>query len=310
MPPRRRSGPQRRNTSHHTYVYTISSVSQFQAALEKGQEKDKVVIVQFWQESNWQCKQLRPIFKNYSGLPGFKSKALFLDVNMDEARDLVRYADVTKVPTYQCYYKGELVDSYEGTAPSAMRDFVNRNIREYCSRGLALWQKLFLVAAAAAGAGLAYVHAQGNQSTEAIAQNARDEILNIKQRIVTAQGRLKNLEKANRGKQAKVQRKLIEQLNAQRRALERTQQNAERKDEKVVAAAAAAAAASGRGGTGEHAKGRGSGGGSGSGSRSGLSFDELARLRYKKRQGEVLYSDEEDALGEGGVVGEELQYEF
>ena len=72
----------------------------------------------------------------------------------------------------------------------------------------------------------------------------------------------------------------------------------------------AAAAASGRGGTGEHAKGRGSGGGSGSGSRSGLSFDELARLRYKKRQGEVLYSDEEDALGEGGVVGEELQYEF
>jgi len=302
MPPRRRSGPQRRNTSHHTYVYTISSVSQFQAALEKGQEKDKVVIVQFWQESNWQCKQLRPIFKNYSGLPGFKSKALFLDVNMDEARDLVRYADVTKVPTYQCYYKGELVDSYEGTAPSAMRDFVNRNIREYCSRGMALWQKLFLVAAAAAGAGLAYVHAQGNQSREAIAQNARDEILNIKQRIVTAQGRLKNLEKANRGKQAKVQRKLIEQLNAQRRALERTQQNAEKKDEKVVAAAAA----SGRGGTGEHAKGRGSG----SGSRSGLSFDELARLRYKKRQGEVLYSDEEDALGEGGVVGEELQYEF
>jgi len=183
-----------------------------------------------------------------------------------------------------------------------MRDFVNRNIREYCSRGMALWQKLFLVAAAAAGAGLAYVHAQGNQSREAIAQNARDEILNIKQRIVTAQGRLKNLEKANRGKQAKVQRKLIEQLNAQRRALERTQQNAEKKDEKVVAAAAA----SGRGGTGEHAKGRGSG----SGSRSGLSFDELARLRYKKRQGEVLYSDEEDALGEGGVVGEELQYEF
>ena len=68
MPPRRRSGPQRRNTSHHTYVYTISSVSQFQAVLEKGQEKDKVVIVQFWQESNWQCKQLRPIFKNYSAV--------------------------------------------------------------------------------------------------------------------------------------------------------------------------------------------------------------------------------------------------
>ncbi len=29
-------------------------------------------------------------------------------------------------PTYQCYYDGELVDSYEGTAPNAMREFVNR----------------------------------------------------------------------------------------------------------------------------------------------------------------------------------------
>ena len=68
---------------------------------------------------------------------------------MDEARDVVSYADVTKVPTYQCYFDGQLVDSYEGTAPSAMRDFVNRNIREYCNRGLPLWQKLFVVAAAA-----------------------------------------------------------------------------------------------------------------------------------------------------------------
>jgi hypothetical protein len=93
---------------------------------------------------------------------------------------------------------------------------------------MALWQKLVVMAAAAAGAGIAYVFARGDQSTESIAQNARNEILSIKQRIVTAQGRLKNLEKANRGKQAKVQRKLIEQLNAQRRALERTQQNAEK----------------------------------------------------------------------------------
>lgn len=38
MPPRRRStAPQRRNTSHQTYVYTISSKAQFQAALERAQ---------------------------------------------------------------------------------------------------------------------------------------------------------------------------------------------------------------------------------------------------------------------------------
>ena len=42
---------------------------------------------------------------------------------------------------------------------------------------------------------------------------------------------------------------------------------------------------------------------------SGLSFDELARIRYKKRQGEVLYSDEEDAIGDG-VAGDELRFRF
>ena len=303
MPPRRRSAPQRRSTSLNTYDYAISSEAQFEAALAKGQAKNKLVVVQFWQESSWPCKQLRPIYKRYSGLPGFK-RALFLDVDMDEARDVVSRAEVTKVPTYQAYFGGELVDSYEGTAPSAMRDFINRNITEYCGGGLPLWQKLFVAVAAVAGAGLAYKYAQSNQSGETIAQTARDEILNVKQRIVTAQGRLKNLEKANRGKQAKVQRKLIEQLNAQRRALERTQQNAEKKDEKVVAAAAAtAASAGGAGEAGERKKGRGN----------KLSFDELARLRYMQRHGEVLYSDEEDALMDGGAVpanGEELLAEF
>ena len=44
MPPRRRStAPQRRNTSHQTYVYTISSKAQFQAALERAQVGSSLV---------------------------------------------------------------------------------------------------------------------------------------------------------------------------------------------------------------------------------------------------------------------------
>ena len=276
------------------------------------QTKNKVLIVQFWQESSWPCKQLRPIFKRYSGLPGFKSKALFVEVDMDTARDVVAYTDVTKVPTYQCYYGGQLVDSYEGTAPSAMRDFIDRNIKHHCGSGMALWQKVVVMAAAVAGAGLAYVFARGEQSTESIAQNARNEILSIKQRIVTAQGRLKNLEKANRGKQAKVQRKLIEQLNAQRRALERTQHNAEKSGGK---GGGMHAEMQSKGDVGEMGESTGARAAAGEGAErrkaraSGLSFDELARIRYKKRQGEVLYSDEEDAIGDG-VAGDELRFRF
>jgi thioredoxin-like negative regulator of GroEL len=275
--------------------------------LEKGRAKNKVVIVQFFQDSSWPCKQLRPIFKRYSGLPGFKSKAIFVEVDMDHGLDVARHADVTKVPSYQCYHDGKLVDSYEGTAPSAMRDFVDRNIKEYCSgRGLTLWKKLVVATAVMAWAGFAWLYAQGHQSTEAIAQNARDEILNIKQRIVTAQGRLKNLEKANRGKQAKAQRKLIEQLNAQRRALERTQQNAERKYIAAAAAATSSTASVTGGGAGSSEKGPLASTPRGSRAPRGakFSFDEMAAIRYKKRHGDVLYSDEEEALD--GYRPEEL----
>ena len=266
-----------------------------------------MLIVQFWQESSWPCKQLRPIFKRYSGLPGFKSKALFVEVDMDAARDVVAYAEVTKVPTYQCYHNGALVDSYEGTAPSAMREFVDRNIKAYCGTGMPMWQKLVVMVAAVAGAGLAYVYGQGSQSTEAIAQNARNEILSIKQRIVTAQGRLKNLEKANRGKQAKVQRKLIEQLNAQRRALERTQMNAEKQRGGKTGAENQDGATRGERMDGTQVDTLGSTGVTGAvdgtaqrtSRASNLSFDELARIRYKKQHGEVLYSDEEDAIQDG-----------
>lgn len=195
-------------------------------------------------------------------------------------QDVGRVANVKRIPTYQCYFDGELVDAYAGTAPSEMRQFIEKNIKEYCrSTGMPTWQRILLGAAALVGAGTAWwISSNGGRSKEFVAQTAREQILDIKQRIVTAQGRLKNLEKANRGKQAKVQRKLIEQLNAQRRALERTQQAAEIK-----------------------ARGK-------SADSSGeltqkkcelleqATHDEVARIRRRKREGDVLYSDEEDIL--------------
>jgi len=187
---------------------------------------------------------------------------------------------VKRIPTYQCYFDGELVDAYAGTAPSEMRNFIEKNIKEYSrSTGMPSWQRLLLGATALVGAGAAWwMSSNGGASKESVAQTAREQILDIKQRIVTAQGRLKNLEKANRGKQAKVQRKLIEQLNAQRRALERTQQAAETKSHGKSNESS------------EHVS-----------QKTSLllektSLDDIARLRRRKREGDVLYSDEEDIL--------------
>ena len=172
------------------------------------------------------------------------------------------------------------MDAYAGTAPSDMRNFIEKNIKEYCrSTGMPAWQRLLLGATALVGAGAAWLmSSNGGASKESVAQTAREQILDVKQRIVTAQGRLKNLEKANRGKQAKVQRKLIEQLNAQRRALERTQQAAETKtnvksNESLEQVSQKATMLLEK-----------------------TNLDDIARLRQRRRQGDVLYSDEEDTL--------------
>ncbi|KAI8112231.1 hypothetical protein M9434_003555 [Picochlorum sp. BPE23] len=273
MPPRRRKPTQTRKTAApKTRCRSITSISQFKAALEKGGTK-KVVFVQFYQTSMWACKQLRPIFSRYSALPSFKN-GIFVEVDTDEYGDIANEAGIKRVPTYQCYFDGTLVDSYTGTAPSEMRDLIERNIKEYCSSsGMPIWSSV-LGAIAVVGAAWA-ASLKFKASGEHVAQNAREQILDIKQRIVTAQARLKNMEKANRGKQAKAQRKLIEQLNAQRRALERTHQAATTKTQNGQVPKAGA-------------------------SRDSLlvdvDYDEIARIRYRKRQGEVLYSDEEDIL--------------
>ena len=195
-------------------------------------------------------------------------------------QDIGRAAQVKRIPTYQCYFDGELVDMYAGTAPSEMRNFIEKNIKEYCqSTGMPTWQRMMLGAVALAGAGAAWwMSSNGRTSKETVAQTARDQILDIKQRIVTAQGRLKNLEKANRGKQAKVQRKLIEQLNAQRRALERTQQAAETKS------------------VGKAGESPEKGTLKPSAILEKTTIDDVARIRHRKRQGYTLYSDEEDIL--------------
>lgn len=169
-----------------------------------------------------------------------------------------------------------MLQSYTGTAPSEMRDLIERNIKEYCSSsGMPIWSSV-LGAIAVVGAAWA-ASLKFKASGEHVAQNAREQILDIKQRIVTAQARLKNMEKANRGKQAKAQRKLIEQLNAQRRALERTHQAATTKTQNGQVPKAGASRDS---------------------SLVDVDYDEIARIRYRKRQGEVLYSDEEDILAQ------------
>ena len=170
-----------------------------------------------------------------------------------------------------------MLQSYTGTAPSEMRDLIERNLATHCkSSEMSLWVKLMGVAALVGG-GIAVWMAQQQHGTSSgdQSESTKKQILDIKQRIVIAQSRLKNMEKANRAKQARAQRKLIDQLNAQRRALERSQ-TATAKGSQQGQSAATSAIQDER--------------------ISQMDFDDIARLRHKKLVGEVLYSDEEDIL--------------
>jgi hypothetical protein len=174
-----------------------------------------------------------------------------------------------------------------------LSEFIGANLAEFSPAGGPLAVALKLIAAAALVAGGALLATRlggGNSdSSSGTGLTPADQILDLKQRIMTAQGRLRNCERANRGKQARVQRKLIEQLTAQVRQLEKRD---------GVKAAAAAGGKGGEKGSGGGGGGNEGGSGSGKGGRKGpaLSLEDLARLRRRRARGEVLYSDEEDAI--------------
>lgn len=190
------------------------------------------------------------------------------------------------------------LQSYEGGAPEQLSEFISRNVNERSSDGGPFGTVLKLVAVAAAVAGGALIVSKFNHSNKGIestgdAHDSKDAILDLKKRILTAQGRLRALEKANRGKQARAQRKLIEQLTAQCRVLER------RGDSSAKTTKGAAKG----GGLPIHALAPDIAATSDSldlskGSRAPILTDleTISRLKWRKRRGEVLYSDEEEVL--------------
>lgn len=159
-----------------------------------------------------------------------------------------------------------------------MRDLIERNLATHCKAShMSIWMKLMGVAALFGGGIAVWMTQQQGHGTSSGDQteSTKEQILDIKQRIVIAQSRLKNMEKANRAKQARAQRKLIDQLNAQRRALERSQTTAAKGSQQGSSTDTSAIQ---------------------DGKIHQMNFDDIARLRHKKRVGEVLYSDEEDVL--------------
>jgi hypothetical protein len=228
-------------------------------------------------------------------------------------QDLARIADIKRIPTYNCYWDGQIVDTYEGGNLEQVNDLIARNLKEYDVSGGPLATALKIIAAAAliAGGTLVAKHFAPDKPDNGIVDPST-QILELKKRIMAAQGRLRNMERANRGKQARAQRKLIEQLNVQVRALEKASGKVSAGNNNSSGASIEATGAEATVG-GVRREGHSGGGGGSSGTSTvvggsrrgapshrkgghGLDLDDVARLRRRKLRGEVLYSDEEDIL--------------
>ncbi len=167
---------------------------------------------------------------------------------------------------------------------------IARNLKEYDVSGGPLATALKIIAAAAliAGGTLVAKHFASDKPDAGVVDPST-QVLELKKRIVTAQGRLRNMERANRGKQARAQRKLIEQLNVQVRTLEKASGKVDAALATASAVATGGKRASSEAGHRASASSRRKGG-------HGLDLDDIARLRRRKLYGEVMYSDEEDIL--------------
>lgn len=141
--------------------------------------------------------------------------------------------------------------------------------------------KVFKVmAVVAALAGGAFVVRRVTTSEDGEPIDLKQQILELKRRVGNAQERLRVLENANRGKQARAQRALLERLRAQCQILERQQRGIESKTAKRLGTKGN----SNEPNSSERQTGK------------VMTLEQVARLRTKKLRGDVLYSDEEDSL--------------
>ncbi|PRW39209.1 Lysoplasmalogenase TMEM86A [Chlorella sorokiniana] len=212
-------------------VHAIETLEVWQAALAKAEASRRVLVVQLYQAANYACSQMRGFYRRMS-TDGPLKAAVFTEVEVDTAEDeLLEVLGVlhgaTKLPRYECYAGGQMVESYTGGVPAQVAQMIQRQVAELkaSSRGSLLPKLLLAASAAAAAAGAVWwrLHHGGGGSGGGSSSSVGDlgaELRSLNERMAIAQQRLRNCEKAGKLKGAKAQRRIISQLEAQQRIVE------------------------------------------------------------------------------------------
>eukprot|EP00887_Chlorella_sp_A99_P002426 scaffold10.g2426.t1 len=258
-------------------VHRISNAAKFADMLEKAGDRLPSVYV---------CAQMRPYFTRMSGEHRFR-RVVFAEVDVDEAGELGASAGVKTLPTYQVYLRGEVVSSFSGGQPAQVSQMLAAALAAHGGGGGGLLGRLLLaagLAAAGAAALLAWRLAGGGAGTSSEAAVA-EELRQLRQSLAAAQSKLSSMELSKSGraqKAALTQRKVVQQLESKRAALERSLQRLQQKK-------------AGGGGGGGARGGRRSGGGARAPRRAAAYWsDEDEDEEEQARRPAVLYSDEEE----------------
>lgn len=66
------------------------------------------------------------MFHELAGSDDYKDKALFLEVNVDEAEDVATECGISAMPTFQFYVKGEKKEQLMGANGDKLKELVKK----------------------------------------------------------------------------------------------------------------------------------------------------------------------------------------
>jgi thiol-disulfide isomerase/thioredoxin len=102
----------------------MSSLEDFQKLLKSS---DKPVLVMATAKWCGPCKLIKPIFIKESEKT---QEAVFVIVDADEGQDIMIEYNITKIPVFKAFVKGEVVETLQGTNEAGLKKFITK----YCNK--------------------------------------------------------------------------------------------------------------------------------------------------------------------------------
>ncbi|KAI7837796.1 hypothetical protein COHA_008424 [Chlorella ohadii] len=202
MPPRRRRPAPKAGPAPTARGHAIETLEAWRAALAKAAASRRVLVAQLDQAANYQIAQMRNFYRRMS-TDGPLKAAVFTEVEVDTAEDALLDAlgvlhGATKLPHYECYVDGQMVESYTGGVPAQVAQMIQRQVAELkASSRSSLLPKLLLAASAvAAAAGGVWWHlhhgSSGGGGGGGDVGDLGAELRSLNERIAIAQQRLRD----------------------------------------------------------------------------------------------------------------------